>query len=49
VAVFYYLLWTGETLFALTTFDVVAERIQGIYDILNPDKLAYITRQVQEC
>lgn len=41
------LMWTGETLFAVTTFDVVAKRIQGIYNILNPDKLVYITRQLQ--
>jgi SnoaL-like protein len=41
------LMWTGETLFAVTTVHVVAKRIQGIYNILNPDKLVYITRQLQ--
>ncbi len=41
------LMWTGEKLFAVSTFDIAGGRIQCNRNILNPDKLAYITRQWQ--
>jgi RNA polymerase sigma-70 factor, ECF subfamily len=41
------LMWTGESLFAVTTIDVTDGQIKGFRNVLNPDKLAYITHQLQ--
>ncbi len=41
------LLWMGDSLYSVLTFDIVEGRIQAIRNILNPDKLMYITRQLQ--
>ena len=40
-------MWTDEKLIDVTTFDIADGQIRGIHNILNPDKLAYITRQLQ--
>jgi len=42
-----FLLWIGETLLSVVTFEVNGNRIQGIRNVMNPDKLAYILRQLQ--
>lgn len=39
------LLWIDNALYAVVTFDVAGGKIQAIRDVLNPDKLAYISRQ----
>ncbi len=41
------LLWIGDSLYAVTTFEIADGRIQAIHSILNPDKLMHITRQLQ--
>jgi hypothetical protein len=40
------LLWVDEGLYSFIMFGVVDERIRGIYGVVNPDKLAYVARQV---
>lgn len=40
------LLWVDNALYAVVAFDVADEKIQAIRDVLNPDKLAYIGRQL---
>ena len=41
------LLWQGDTLYSVMTFDVLDGRIKAIRNVLNPDKLDYIERQLQ--
>jgi RNA polymerase sigma-70 factor (ECF subfamily) len=41
------LLFSGARLWYVSTFDISNERIQGLHAVLNPDKLAYIWRQIQ--
>lgn len=41
------LLWMGDSLYAVTTFDIADGRIQAMHSILNPDKLMYITSQLK--
>lgn len=41
------LLWLGDALYAVMVFDVLDGRIRAIRIVLNPDKLAYIERQLQ--
>ncbi len=40
------LLWIDDALYAVVTFEVVDGKIQAIRDVLNPDKLEYIARQL---
>ena len=40
------LLWMGDTLYSVVTFDVADGKIKAIRNVLNPDKLAYISRQL---
>ena len=42
------LFWSGETLFTVGGFRVADGQIHGIYAILNPDKLAYLQRQLRK-
>jgi RNA polymerase sigma-70 factor (ECF subfamily) len=42
-----FLFWTGGRLFMANSFRLVDGQIQEIYGILNPDKLAYLQRQLQ--
>ncbi len=42
-----FLLWIGDSLLSVVTFEVIDDRIQGIRNVMNPDKLAYILRQLQ--
>ena len=42
-----FLLWIGDSLLSVVTFEVIGERIQGFRNVLNPNKLAYILRQLQ--
>lgn len=42
------LFWTGGTLFMVSSFRIADGQIQEAYGILNPDKLAYLQRQLQE-
>jgi len=42
------LFWTGGTLFMVDGFRIADGQIHGIYAILNPDKLAYLQRQLRE-
>lgn len=39
--------WTGDQLFDVTTFEWADGRIQQMYTVRNPDKLAYFQRQLQ--
>ncbi|HEV2582085.1 MAG TPA: RNA polymerase sigma-70 factor, partial [Ktedonobacteraceae bacterium] len=41
------MLWTGETLYNVLSFEVVDGKIQAIRGILNPDKLTFIARQLR--
>lgn len=41
------LIFLGETLAAAWTLEVAGAQISGIYVVLNPDKLAYVGRQLQ--
>ena len=40
------LLWIDNALYAVVTFDASDGKIQAIRNVLNPDKLAYISRQL---
>ncbi len=40
------LLWAGDELAGAATIDVVAERIQALRLVVNPDKLAYLQRRL---
>ena len=40
------LLWIGDALYAVVTFDVIDGKIQAIRDVLNPDKLRYVGQQL---
>lgn len=42
------LVFSGAALSYIGTFAIMNERIQAIHAFLNPDKLAYIQRQVRE-
>jgi len=42
------LFWTGGTLFTVGGFRIADGQIHGIYAILNPDKLAYLQRQLRK-
>jgi len=42
------LFWSGETLFTVGGFRIADGQIHGIYAILNPDKLAYLQRQLRK-
>jgi RNA polymerase sigma-70 factor (ECF subfamily) len=42
------LFWTGATLFTVGGFRIADGQIHGIYAILNPDKLAYLQRQLRK-
>jgi len=39
--------WIGDRVYDVVSFEVVDGKIQAIRGILNPDKLAYIARQLQ--
>jgi RNA polymerase sigma-70 factor (ECF subfamily) len=41
------ILWIGDRVYDVVSFEVVDCKIQAIRGILNPDKLAYIARQLQ--
>jgi RNA polymerase sigma-70 factor, ECF subfamily len=41
------LMWHGDSLVGVTVFEIRDEQIYEMYDVLNPDKLAYIRRQLQ--
>jgi RNA polymerase sigma-70 factor, ECF subfamily len=41
------LIWTGDSLYAVITFEVVDSQIRAIRGVLNPDKLVYIRRQLE--
>jgi RNA polymerase sigma-70 factor (ECF subfamily) len=41
------LIWVGETLTHVDTFEIAEGRIHGLRAVLNPDKLAYLQRQMQ--
>ncbi len=41
------LFWTGETLFMVSSFRIADGQIQEAYGVLNPDKLAYLQRQLR--
>ncbi len=41
------LIWHGETLVGVTTFEVRENQIYTMHDILNPDKIVYIQQQLQ--
>lgn len=43
-----FLFWTGGTLFLVGGFRIADGQIHGIYAILNPDKLAYLQRQLRK-
>lgn len=40
------LLWLDDALYSIVMFDILNGRIQAIRNVLNPDKLAYIERQL---
>jgi len=40
------LIWDAESLLFVAAFNVVNEQIQGLYGVLNPNKLAYLQRQL---
>jgi RNA polymerase sigma-70 factor (ECF subfamily) len=42
-----FLFWAGEKLFMVAGFHIAGGQIQELYGILNPDKLAYLQRQLQ--
>jgi RNA polymerase sigma-70 factor, ECF subfamily len=39
--------WRGDTVYDVVSFEVIDGKIQAIRGILNPDKLAYIARQLR--
>ena len=41
------LIWSKETLVASITCEMTEEHITNLYEVVNPDKLAYIQRQLQ--
>ena len=41
------LVWSKETLLAIIACEMAEEHITGLYEVINPDKLAYIQRQMQ--
>src|SRR5436309_14623023 len=41
------LVWSKETLVAIIACEMTEEHITHLYEVINPDKLAYIQRQVQ--
>lgn len=41
------LIWIGETLNAVFELEMSDRKIAGLYNVLNPDKLTYITRQLR--
>lgn len=41
------LIWLGETLYAVFVPEMSGGQIAGLYNVLNPDKLAYIARQLR--
>ena len=41
------IMWIGEALYTVLTFEIVDGKIQALRGILNPDKLSYIGRQLQ--
>ena len=42
------LFWTGGRLYMVSSFRIADGQIQEAYGVLNPDKLAYLQRQLQE-
>lgn len=40
------LVWSGESLIGTIAFETTEEQILAMYEVLNPDKLAYIQQQV---
>ncbi len=40
------LLWSGDTLVNVVGYHIVDDQIQGVYMIVNPDKLEYIQREL---
>ena len=40
------LTWNGENLIGTIAFEMTEEQILGMYEVLNPDKLTYIQKQV---
>lgn len=42
------LLWMDDSLYSVLTLDVLDGKIQAIRNVLNPDKLAYITQQLSQ-
>ena len=42
------LFWIGGALFMVSSFRIADGQVQEIYGVLNPDKLAYLQRQLQE-
>jgi RNA polymerase sigma-70 factor (ECF subfamily) len=42
------LTWLGETLLTVTSFEIADEKLQNIYVIANPDKIAYLSQQLKE-
>ncbi|MFL5656531.1 MAG: hypothetical protein ACJ8CB_20425, partial [Ktedonobacteraceae bacterium] len=41
------LVWSKETLVAIIACEMTEEHITNLYEVINPDKLAYIQRQMQ--
>jgi hypothetical protein len=41
------LVWSKETLLASITCEMTEEHITNLYEVVNPDKLAYMQRQMQ--
>jgi len=41
------LFWSGESLVGTVAFEMTEEQILGLYEVLNPDKLTYLQKQVQ--
>jgi RNA polymerase sigma-70 factor, ECF subfamily len=42
------LIWVGETLTAVFAPEMSGGKIAGLYNVLNPDKLTYIDRQLRD-
>lgn len=42
------LFWIGGALFMVSSFRIADGQVQEIYGVLNPDKLAYLQRQLQQ-
>lgn len=41
------LTWSGEKLLTITSFEINDQQIQNIYAVANPDKVAYLSKQLQ--